>query len=61
MKARAAAARAWAWVRRLTGDDAYERYCRHQARCHPQARVMGPREFYADEQRRKWSGMSRCC
>jgi uncharacterized short protein YbdD (DUF466 family) len=61
VKLGAAAIAAWSWVRRLTGDDAYERYRRHQATCHPDARVMNRREFCADEQRRRWSGVSRCC
>ncbi len=52
---------AWAWVRRVSGDDAYERYCVHRAGHHPQAPLMNPREFYAAEQARKWSGVSRCC
>jgi uncharacterized short protein YbdD (DUF466 family) len=62
MRTAAARARiAWAWVRRLSGDDAYERYRDHQALRHPHAPVMSRREFYADEQARRWSGVSRCC
>ena len=53
--------RAWAWLRRISGDDAYERYRLHQRLRHPQAPLMSRREFCADEQRRKWSGVSRCC
>jgi uncharacterized short protein YbdD (DUF466 family) len=52
---------AWIGLRRLSGDDAYERYRSHQALRHPQARLMNRREFSADEQQRKWSGVSRCC
>jgi uncharacterized short protein YbdD (DUF466 family) len=52
---------AWSWLRRLSGDDAYERYRSHQALRHPGAQLMDRREFCADEQRRKWSGVSRCC
>jgi uncharacterized short protein YbdD (DUF466 family) len=51
----------WAGLRALTGDDAYERYRRHHAACHAGAPLMGRREFYAEAQRRKWSGVSRCC
>jgi uncharacterized short protein YbdD (DUF466 family) len=51
----------WAWLRAATGDDAYEQYRRHQNACHAGAALMGRREFYAEEQRRKWSGVSRCC
>lgn len=56
-----AARRAWAWLRTLTGDDAYERYRAQHRACHPQAPPLGRRAFYEEEQRRKWSGVSRCC
>jgi uncharacterized short protein YbdD (DUF466 family) len=52
---------AWAWLRRITGDDAYERYRDHQLACHPGGRLLDRRAFCAEEQRRKWSGVSRCC
>ena len=51
--------RAWRWLRQLSGDDAYERY-----RAHPCAHHTPPltrREFYRQEQQRKWNGVSRCC
>jgi uncharacterized short protein YbdD (DUF466 family) len=51
----------WGWLRRISGDDAYERYRIHQALAHPDAPPMSRREFCADEERRKWSGVSRCC
>jgi uncharacterized short protein YbdD (DUF466 family) len=51
----------WSALRAACGDDAYERYCAHQAA----RRAVGPpltrRAFYEDTQRRKWSGVSRCC
>lgn len=53
--------RAWAGLRHVSGDDAYERYRAHQALQHPGAPPMNRREFCADEERRKWSGVSRCC
>jgi uncharacterized short protein YbdD (DUF466 family) len=53
--------RAWGWLRRISGDDAYERYRAHQALVHPDTPAMNRREFCADEERRKWSGVSRCC
>ena len=52
---------AWAWLRRMSGDDAYERYRMHHLLQHPDAAPMSRREFCADEERRKWSGVSRCC
>ena len=51
----------WGWVRRLSGDDAFERYRAHQLADHPGAAPMSRGEFYAHEQRRKWSGVNRCC
>jgi uncharacterized short protein YbdD (DUF466 family) len=51
----------WAWLRTASGDDAYERYRRHHGTCHVGAPLMGRHEFYAEEQRRKWSGVNRCC
>jgi uncharacterized short protein YbdD (DUF466 family) len=58
---RARLATLWGWIRRLSGDDAFERYRAHQLACHPGAALMSRGEFYAHEQRRKWSGVSRCC
>jgi uncharacterized short protein YbdD (DUF466 family) len=54
-------ARAWAALRRASGDDAYERYLAHHARHHPGCSPLTARAFYAEAQRRKWSGVSRCC
>jgi uncharacterized short protein YbdD (DUF466 family) len=51
----------WRAVRALSGDDAYERYRAHHAAHHPCAPLMSRREFCADLERRKWSGVSRCC
>jgi uncharacterized short protein YbdD (DUF466 family) len=51
----------WRAVRQLSGDDAYERYRAHQAARHPQEPALSRRAFCADEERRKWSGVSRCC
>jgi uncharacterized short protein YbdD (DUF466 family) len=54
--------RAWLrFLRRLTGDDAYERYLAHQSAAHPGIAPLDRRAFYLDEQRRKWSGAKRCC
>jgi uncharacterized short protein YbdD (DUF466 family) len=52
---------AWTSLRRLSGDDAYERYRAHHAAHHPGGALMSRREFCQDEQRRRWSGVSRCC
>jgi uncharacterized short protein YbdD (DUF466 family) len=55
------AAAIWGWVRAASGDDAYERYRAHQAARHTGEPAMSRRGFYEDAQRRKWSGVSRCC
>jgi uncharacterized short protein YbdD (DUF466 family) len=51
---------AMAWLRAASGDDAYERYLTHHARSHPGA-PLTRRAFYEERERRKWSGISRCC
>ena len=54
----AACGRAWAWLRAVSGDDAYEAYVSRTA-----GRGAAPTraEFYVDELRRKYSRLSRCC
>jgi uncharacterized short protein YbdD (DUF466 family) len=51
----------WRALRALSGDDAYERYLEHRAAAHPEAPALSRREFYVDEQRRKWGSINRCC
>ena len=51
----------WSVLRALTGDDAYERYRAHHAARHAGEPPMSRREFCADAERRKWSGVNRCC
>jgi uncharacterized short protein YbdD (DUF466 family) len=58
---RARASAALRLLRALSGDDAYERYRAHEAAAHPGASTLTRRAFYEDAQRRKWSGVSRCC
>ena len=52
---------AWGWLRAAAGDDAYERYHAHCEREHPEQPPLSRRAFYEEAQRRKWSGVSRCC
>ncbi|MFO7277356.1 MAG: YbdD/YjiX family protein [Pseudomonadota bacterium] len=52
---------AWQLLRCATGDDAYERYLEHHRRTHPDRPPLSRREFFIEEQRRKWSGVNRCC
>lgn len=55
------AAALWSALRTACGDDAYERYRAHHAARHSGEPAMSRRAFYEDTQRRKWSGVSRCC
>jgi len=52
---------AWNVVRRLSGDDAYERYLAHHADAHANEVPLSRKEFFKREQERKWSGVRRCC
>ena len=52
---------AWSGLRAACGDDAYERYLVHFSREHPGRPPASRREFYRESERRKWSGVSRCC
>ncbi|MCL4470280.1 MAG: YbdD/YjiX family protein [Gammaproteobacteria bacterium] len=51
----------WRYIRRVSGDDAYERYLRHHTEVHPHEMPLGRKEFFKREQDRKWSGVRRCC
>jgi len=51
----------WALLRQLSGDDAYERYLRHQALSHPGEVPLDRKSFFKREQERKWNGVKRCC
>lgn len=58
-----AAARTLRWyVRGVTGADAYERYCEHLTRTHPDELLPSERDFwrekYADQER---NPKTRCC
>jgi hypothetical protein len=57
-KLAAGAARAWAWLRAVSGDDAYEAYVSRDARGGaPPTRE----QFYVDDLRRKYSRLNGCC
>jgi uncharacterized short protein YbdD (DUF466 family) len=51
----------WRYLREVSGDDAYERYVAHCAAHHAGEAPMSPKEYFAERQRRKWSGVTRCC
>ncbi|MES1196355.1 MAG: YbdD/YjiX family protein [Steroidobacter sp.] len=48
-------------LRRISGDDAYERYVQHHHQYHRDQPLLDRRAFYLAEQQRKWSGIKRCC
>lgn len=49
------------FLRSLTGADAYERYLHHHSCAHAGSKPLNRREFYLSQQRKKWSGVTRCC
>ncbi len=55
----------WHLVRRLSGDDAYERYLEHHMAFHANVLDAPPalsrKEFYKLWQANKWQGIKRCC
>lgn len=51
----------WRFIRRVSGDDAYERYLRHRAEAHQREAALSRKEFFRLEQERKWNGVRRCC
>jgi uncharacterized short protein YbdD (DUF466 family) len=51
----------WQALRRISGDDAYERYLAHRSEAHADEPVLDRRRFYVERQRAKWSGINRCC
>lgn len=48
-------------IRRLSGDDAYERYLAHVAEHHPDQAPLPRDEFFRQWQDEKWKGVKRCC
>jgi uncharacterized short protein YbdD (DUF466 family) len=51
----------WRYIRRVSGDDAYDRYLCHQTQCHPGEPPLSRQEFFKREQERQWGGIRRCC
>lgn len=52
---------AWAVLRAITGDDAYDRYLEHHARRHAGSTPLSRRQFAAAEHDRRWQQVNRCC
>ena len=53
----------WQVIRRISGDDAYERYLLHWDKYHANegGQPLDCKEFFKAEQSRKWDGIRRCC
>ena len=51
----------WHFVRRLSGDDAYERYLRQHAEHGYEEPPLSRKEFFKQWQDGKWKGIKRCC
>jgi len=53
----------WQFVRRLSGDDAYERYLKHYATHHhsDNSPPLGKKAYFKHRMEAKWSGINRCC
>ena len=61
LKVKQAGIAAWAALRELSGDDAFERYLQHHASAHPGEAPLDRATFFKTEQQRKWDGVRRCC
>jgi uncharacterized short protein YbdD (DUF466 family) len=51
----------WKAVRRLSGDDAYERYLAHHDQHHAGGVPLTRAEFFRQWQDEEWRGTRRCC
>ena len=52
----------WRGFRQIIGDDAYERYLAHWQSHHADdGPPLSRKDFYAEDQARKWNGVRRCC
>ena len=51
----------WGAMRRISGDDGYERYLAHRAAVHPEVPALPRRTWFAHQLQQKWSGIKRCC
>jgi len=51
----------WEGIRRISGDDAYERYLKQHADRHPAEPALSRAEFFKQWQDGKWKGVKRCC
>lgn len=53
----------WRFIRRVSGDDAYDEYVKHFALHHANidAQPLSRADFFKEWQDKKWKGVKRCC
>ncbi|MFO1435592.1 MAG: YbdD/YjiX family protein [Gammaproteobacteria bacterium] len=52
----------WLGLRHMVGDDAYENYLAHWRRHHVNdGEPLSRKQFFRQEQARRWDGIRRCC
>lgn len=61
MTLRTRLSRLWQTLRRLSGDDAYDRYLAQHAKHHPDETPLSREAFFKQWQDDKWKGVKRCC
>lgn len=61
MTLRTRLSRLWQTLRRLSGDDAYDRYLAQHATHHPDEPPLSREAFFKQWQDDKWKGVKRCC
>jgi uncharacterized short protein YbdD (DUF466 family) len=54
----AATLRAWAWLRAVSGDDAYEAWLRRRPAGEA---ALTRKQFYLERLQRRYSSLTRCC
>jgi uncharacterized short protein YbdD (DUF466 family) len=55
--------KSWQFIRRMSGDDAYEQYLQHYAEHHADVEYppLSRADFFKQWQDKKWKGVKRCC
>jgi len=45
----------------INGDFAYKNYLQHHAKEHPNSTPLSKKDFFAAQQKHKWTKINRCC
>jgi uncharacterized short protein YbdD (DUF466 family) len=51
----------WSYIRRVSGDDAYEHYLAHHHTAHANEAPLSRQQFYLSRLEQKSRGVNRCC